>query len=71
MCTPIIARLYADIPLRGSITEWEKTAAALVERYPDGITLPRGTGERDKGPIETLKDALSGSPSPAGIEVQG
>jgi len=61
VCAPAITALYPDMPQRDDVPDWLTTAAGLLERYPDGVSMPAGTGERSKGPVETLVDAIGGA----------
>ena len=36
--------------------DWQALAEELVVRYPDGVTLPRGTGFRRADPLTTLRE---------------
>lgn len=39
-------------------TDWQALSNELIQRYPNGVTLPRGDAVRRADPITTLQEAM-------------
>jgi len=46
----------------GEGPDWQAVGAALIERYGETVSLPRGQQERTEGPMESIQRIFPGKP---------
>ena len=46
----------------GEKPDWKAVGAALIDRYGETVSLPRGQQERTEGPMESLQRLAPGKP---------
>jgi hypothetical protein len=57
---PELAERFPALPAsEEAVGKWEECALHLLAKYPDKIELSKGSGKRERGPIETASAILS------------